>query len=77
MELSPVSPCSNTGASVPTIGRSAIVLLIAIQIVAAAMNGYLAGRLRTKWATFHSDDVYIRDTANDLRFWQMRGPGAD
>jgi hypothetical protein len=62
--LSSVSPWSNLGASASTIGRVAIIWLIIIQIVGSAMGGYLAGRLRTKWATIHTDEVYFRDTAH-------------
>jgi hypothetical protein len=33
------------------------------------MGGYLAGRLRTKWASIHSDKVYFRDTAHGFLAW--------
>jgi len=33
------------------------------------MGGYLAGRLRTKWTTVHSDEVYFRDTAHGFLAW--------
>jgi len=69
--LSSVSPWSNTGASAQTIGRGAIAWLIFTQIVASAMAGYLAGRLRTKWATIHTDEVYFRDTANGFFAWAV------
>ena len=62
--LSSVSPWSNVGASASTINNAAILWLIIIQIIASAMGGYLAGRLRTKWATIHTDEVYFRDTAH-------------
>ena len=71
MGLSSVSPWSNTGASASTIGRAAIVWLIIIQIIASAMGGYLAGRLRTKWATIHTDEVYFRDTAHGFLVWAV------
>jgi hypothetical protein len=35
------------------------------------MGGYLAGRLRTKWATIHSDEVYFRDTAHGFLAWSV------
>src|SRR6202165_1454062 len=71
MGLSSVSPWSNTGASASTIGRAGIVWLIIIQIIASAMGGYLAGRLRTKWATIHTDEVYFRDTAHGFLVWAV------
>jgi hypothetical protein len=71
MGLSSVSPWSNIGASASTIGKAAIVWLIIIQIIASAMGGYLAGRLRTKWATIHTDEVYFRDTAHGFLVWAV------
>jgi len=67
--LSAVSPWSNTGASASAVGIAAVVWLILAQILASAMGGYLAGRLRTKWTTIHTDEVYFRDTAHGLLAW--------
>jgi hypothetical protein len=69
--LSSVSPWSNQGATASTVGTVAIVWLIFIQIVAFAMGGYLAGRLRTRWATIHTDEVYFRDTAHGFLVWAV------
>lgn len=69
--LSSISPWSNTGASASTIGKGAIIWLIAIQIIASAMGGYLAGRLRTKWTSIHTDEVYFRDTAHGFLVWAV------
>src|ERR1022692_2592690 len=69
--LSSVPPRSNVGAPASTIGRAAIFWLIIIQIIASAMGGYLAGRLRTKWATIHTDEVYFRDTAHGFLVWAV------
>lgn len=69
--LSSVSPWSNVGASASTINNAAILWLIIIQIIASAMGGYLAGRLRTKWATIHTDEVYFRDTAHGFLVWAV------
>ena len=69
--LSVVSPWSNVNASASTVNKAAIVWLIIIQIIASAMGGYLAGRLRTKWATIHTDEVYFRDTAHGFLVWAV------
>ena len=69
--LSSVSPWSNVGASASTVGWVAIAWLILIQIIASAMGGYLAGRLRTKWASVHTDEVYFRDTAHGFLVWAV------
>jgi hypothetical protein len=69
--LSSVSPWSNAGASATPIGKAAIVWLILTQILASAMGGYLAGRLRTKWTNVHTDEVYFRDTAHGFLVWAV------
>ncbi|MGH2882026.1 MAG: hypothetical protein ACRDPA_04885 [Solirubrobacteraceae bacterium] len=66
--LSALSPWSS-GASAKAVGAAAIVWLIAAQVLASAMGGYLAGRLRTKWTRIHGDEVYFRDTAHGLLAW--------
>jgi hypothetical protein len=69
--LSSVSPWSNVGASASTIGTAAILWLILMQVISASMGGYLAGRLRTKWADIHTDEVYFRDTAHGFLAWSV------
>ena len=69
--LSSVSPWSNEGASASAISKAAIFWLILMQIIASAMGGYLAGRLRTKWANTHTDEVYFRDTAHGFLAWAV------
>ena len=69
--LSSVSPWSNVGASASTIGTAAIVWLILMQVMSSSMGGYLAGRLRTKWANIHTDEVYFRDTAHGFLVWAV------
>jgi hypothetical protein len=66
-----VSPWSNAGASTSTVTTAAIIWLIVIQIVASGLGGYLAGRLRTKWAAIHSDEVFFRDTAHGFLVWAV------
>jgi hypothetical protein len=69
--LSAVSPWSHAGASATAIGTAAIIWLIMIEIIASALGGYLTGRLRTKWALIHTDEVYFRDTANGFLSWAV------
>jgi hypothetical protein len=68
--LSAVSPWSNAGASAAAVSRIGIIWLIIVQIIAAGMGGYLAGRLRTKWTTIHTDEVYFAIQRMD--FWSGR-----
>lgn len=69
--LSSISPWSGTGASAKAIGFATIIWLIATQIIASGLGGYLAGRLRTRWSTLHSDEVYFRDTAHGFLAWAV------
>ena len=69
--LSSVSIWSNAGAATGTMGAGAIIWLIVAEIISSAMGGYLAGRLRTKWTSIHSDEVYFRDTAHGLLAWSV------
>jgi hypothetical protein len=69
--LSSISPWTNQGISASTVGKGAIVWMILVQIIASAMGGYLAGRLRTKWVAVHSHEVYFRDTAHGFLVWSV------
>ncbi|WP_460163995.1 hypothetical protein [Pseudomonas sp. S2_F03] len=67
--FSAVSPWANEGVSAKGLGISTIVWLAATQIVASGLGGYIAGRLRIKWANLHGDEVYFRDTAHGFLAW--------
>ena len=69
--LSSVSPWANSGVTASTVGKSAIAWLIFIEVISSALGGYLAGRLRTKWAAIHTDEVYFRDTAHGFLVWAV------
>ena len=65
------SPWADSGASGKAIGIGAIVWLVIVQIISAGMGGYVAGRLRTRWATVHTDEVSFRDTAHGFIVWAV------
>lgn len=65
------SPWANEGASAQALGISTIVWLLVTQIVASGAGGYIAGRLRVKWANLHGDEVYFRDTAHGFLSWAV------
>jgi hypothetical protein len=69
--LSSISPWSQEGISAATFGVSTIVWLIITQMLASGMGGYLAGRLRCKWAGTQLDEVYFRDTAHGFLAWSV------
>jgi hypothetical protein len=66
-----VSPWSNNNVSVTTFGVLAAAWLIAVQLFASGVGGYLAGRLRTRWVSVHNDEVFFRDTAHGLLVWAL------
>lgn len=51
----------------PTVGAGAIV----VQVLSAALGGYLTGRLRTIWHGVHDDEAHFRDTAHGLIAWAL------
>ncbi len=69
--LSTVSPWAREGISAATFGVSTILWLTLTQLLASAMGGYLAGRLRTKWLEVHTDEIYFRDTAHGFLAWAI------
>lgn len=69
--LSVVVPWSIGGGSISVIGVTAICWLVASQVIASSMGGYIAGRLRTKWVTVHTHEAYFRDTAHGFLVWAV------
>jgi hypothetical protein len=67
--LASISPWSYNSAA--AIGISTILWISFTQLAASAVGGYMAGRLRTKWASLHIDEVYFRDTAHGLLAWAV------
>jgi hypothetical protein len=47
------------------------VWLTLTQLLASGLGGYLAGRLRTRWAAVQSDEVFFRDTAHGFLAWAV------
>jgi len=69
--LTAVSPWANDGASAKALGIGALAWLIFIHLSSAALGGYMAGRLRTRWTDIHSNEVFFRDTAHGLVAWAV------
>ena len=65
------SPWAGEGASAKALGVSTIIWLLLTQIIASGFGGYIAGRLRVKWANLHGDEVYFRDTAHGFLAWAV------
>jgi len=69
--LTMVSPWSGDSASFTTIGITAAIWFVVVQWLSSALGGYLTGRLRTKWANVHTDEVFFRDTAHGFLSWAL------
>ncbi|RCW73729.1 hypothetical protein DES41_10242 [Pseudorhodoferax soli] len=69
--LTSLSPYGGKGASAMALGFSAVVWVMVTQALASGMGGYLAGRLRTRWAGVQGDEVFFRDTAHGFLAWAV------
>jgi hypothetical protein len=67
--LAAVSPWPGIGAKPTTFTVTAGIWLIVTQWLSAALGGYLAGRLRTRWQGLHTDEIFFRDTAHGFVTW--------
>jgi hypothetical protein len=68
--LSSVSPWPDA-TQVSRVSMGAIIWLIIVELIASSIGGYLAGRLRTKWVSLHTHEVYFRDTAHGFIAWAV------
>ena len=69
--LSVASPWAGEGISAATASISTIAWITIVQILASVLGGYLAGRLRSRWVTVHTHEVYFRDTAHGFLAWSV------
>ena len=69
--LSSVSPWTAAGVSAATFGVSTIVWITFTQLAASGLGGYLAGRLRHRFADAATDEIYFRDTAHGFLAWAV------
>jgi hypothetical protein len=69
--FSVASPWTATRDTVAAAGVATLGWLAFTQIVASALGGYLAGRLRVRWVNVHRDEVWFRDTAHGLLAWAV------
>jgi hypothetical protein len=69
--LASISPWSNHGVSATTFAVTGAIWLILTQWISAALGGYIAGRLRSRWIGTHTHEVFFRDTAHGLITWAV------
>jgi hypothetical protein len=66
--LSVVSPWESAPSGTTTSIVAGISICL-ISIMASALGGYLAGRLRARWVGLHVDETYFRDSAHGFLAW--------
>jgi hypothetical protein len=66
-----ISPWTDRGISIATFSVTTAIWLIVTQWLSAALGGYIAGRLRTRWIGTHTHEVFFRDTAHGLVTWAL------
>ncbi|HTU67401.1 MAG TPA: hypothetical protein VMF52_15745 [Steroidobacteraceae bacterium] len=69
--LAVVSPWAHDGISGTAVSVSSIVWVTVVSLLASVLGGYLAGRLRTRWVSIHTNEVYFRDTAHGFLAWAV------
>jgi hypothetical protein len=69
--LASVSPWASASVTATGLAIGAAIWLIVVQWLASGFGGYVAGRLRTKWADRFSDEVFFRDTAHGFLAWAV------
>lgn len=67
--LGSISAWPGVGAKPVEFTIGAGIWLIVMQWLSAALGGYVAGRMRTRWHGLHTDEVFFRDTAHGLLTW--------
>lgn len=69
--LTMISPWASQSASATTVVVSAAIWLVVVQWISSCMGGYIAGRLRKRWPSLHTDEVVFRDSAHGLLAWSV------
>jgi hypothetical protein len=69
--LAVISPWSHEDTSGTTVTVATIAWITFVQLAASVLGGYLAGRLRSRWVTVHTNEVFFRDTAHGFLAWAV------
>jgi hypothetical protein len=67
--LSAVSPWSDSGISASSFKIGNGIYLVIVAVMSSAVGGYLAARLRTRWAGINTHEAFFRDTAHGFLAW--------
>jgi hypothetical protein len=64
-----ISPWPHAGATAASFTAVTAIAFVVVQWLSAGIGGYVTGRLRTRWGTLHTHEVFFRDTAHGLITW--------
>jgi hypothetical protein len=71
LNLASISAWTGRGVSGTTFTAMTAIWFIVIQWIASGVGGYLTGRMRTKWVSIHTHEVFFRDTAHGFVTWAL------
>jgi hypothetical protein len=66
-----LSPWASAGTTAERLTWATIGWMVFTALVASGFGGYMAGRLRDRWADVQLDEVYFRDTAHGFLAWAV------
>ncbi len=69
--FSMTSPWPNAGLSAAVVGIIVAIWTVLVQIAAFAGGGYLAGRMRVRWAEPGTEEARFRDAAHGFLVWAL------
>src|ERR1700719_2982763 len=69
--FSVVSPWPTSGVSATTFEIGTGLYFIVMAMISSALGGYMAGRLRNRWAGVQPTEVHFRDTAHGFLAWAL------
>lgn len=71
MGFAVATPWSGAAAAATKFAATTAISLVVIQWFSSAIGGYIAGRLRVKWAAVHDDQIFFEDTAHGFLAWSL------
>jgi hypothetical protein len=64
-----IAPWSSQGLSGSSLAAGSVLWLLATQIIAYGVGGYVTGRLRIAWTDASDDEIFFRDTVHGFLVW--------
>jgi hypothetical protein len=71
MGFAVATPWSGPAAAATKFAATTAIALVVIQWFSSGIGGYIAGRLRVKWAAVHDDQIFFEDTAHGFLAWSL------